>query len=72
MVPAGRAPGSDRKCWKASSSLAAHARQRFAEFFFDCIFRCLLNPLIINPIKNVDFHNQTTILLITVLNRLLS
>jgi hypothetical protein len=32
----------------------------------------LLNPLIINQIRSVDFYNQTTIFLPVVLNRLLS
>jgi hypothetical protein len=70
MVPAGRR--LDPVVNEGSVLTGRPERQRFAEFFFDCIFRCLLNPLIINPIKNVDFHNQTTILLLTVLNRLFS
>src|SRR5260221_12116885 len=46
-------------------------RQPFAELIFHCIFRCLLNPLIINPIRSMDLYNQTTILLLIISNRLL-
>ena len=52
------APGFSRKILKGFVLIDRPERQRLAEFFFDCIFRRRLNPLVINPIRNVDFHNQ--------------
>jgi hypothetical protein len=46
-------------------------RQPFAELIFDDIFRRLLNPSITNSIRSMDLHNQTTILLLIISNRIL-